>query len=107
MLVTLRPINDELKDGDSERVFEAEIMTTMGRLTAAGLSLLVSGSALAHEGHGDPQHQTGVLHYLVNPSHAVTILIAAVVLAVGIRAVVKLARRTTVRVPIEQQPPRE
>lgn len=34
------------------------------------LSLVcVSSQARAHEGHGDPVHSAGPLHYLVNPSH--------------------------------------
>lgn len=33
--------------------------------------LTMMSSVSAHEGHGHPEHQTGILHYVVNPSHAI------------------------------------
>lgn len=38
-------------------------------------SLILSTATLAHEGHGDPSHQQGPTHYVVNPSHAVPIVL--------------------------------
>jgi hypothetical protein len=38
----------------------------------------------AHEGHGHPEHTEGILHYVVNPSHAVVGLYVALVLTAAI-----------------------
>ena len=37
-------------------------------------SLILASAAFAHEGHGDPAHQHGATHYVVNPSHATPVL---------------------------------
>jgi hypothetical protein len=44
--------------------------------TFAALICLTS-TVIAHEGHGHPEHQQGATHYLVNPSHALPILLLA------------------------------
>jgi hypothetical protein len=42
------------------------------------LLLLNTGATLsAHEGHGSPAVQDGLLHYLVNPSHAIPLVIVS------------------------------
>ena len=51
-------------------------------LSIAALSMKAS-SILAHEGHGHPDHQDGVSHYAVNPSHGLPIMIGAVVMVAG------------------------
>ena len=43
--------------------------------------LILAPATLAHEGHGHPEHQHGATHYVVNPSHAVPIVLTV---AVGI-----------------------
>ena len=43
--------------------------------------LIVASSAIAHEGHGHPAHQHGVTHYVVNPSHAVSIVLTVAAVA--------------------------
>ncbi|MEJ7590580.1 MAG: hypothetical protein WKF77_03470 [Planctomycetaceae bacterium] len=48
-------------------------------------SLILTSAAFAHEGHGHPQHQHGATHYVVNPSHAVPIVLTvAAVSGVGL-----------------------
>ncbi len=47
-------------------------------------SLVSASASLAHEGHGHPDHQNGVMHYVVNPSHATSIVFTvAAVIAIG------------------------
>jgi hydrogenase/urease accessory protein HupE len=36
-------------------------------------------SVSAHEGHGNPEHQSGVMHYVVNPSHAIPVVLVCLV----------------------------
>jgi hypothetical protein len=56
--------------------------------------LLIMGStAFAHEGHGHPEHQTGATHYVVNPSHAVPIVLT-VAAVIGLGALIRRARRS-------------
>ncbi len=58
------------------------------RLFTLAAVLCVASSGLAHEGHGHPEHTDGVLHYVVNPSHSVSVVAAAVVavaFCVGLR----------------------
>ena len=44
-------------------------------------------SVFAHEGHGHPEHPQGILHYVVNPSHALPIVICcAAALIAGLAA---------------------
>jgi len=50
----------------------------------------------AHEGHGHPGAQDGVLHYVVNPSHAVPVLVtSALALVLGWMLFRRFARRST------------
>lgn len=60
-------------------------------LSVAAVSMNAS-SILAHEGHGHPDHQDGVSHYVVNPSHALPIMIGAVVLIAGCVMLVRALR---------------
>ncbi|MEY3457382.1 MAG: hypothetical protein RL215_539 [Planctomycetota bacterium] len=58
-------------------------------LTAVFTCLLLLNSSavlMAHEGHGVPTAGDGLLHYLVNPSHAIPLVLISV-------AVIWLARR--------------
>lgn len=50
-------------------------------VSSLATSLILTSAAFAHEGHGHPSHQHGVTHYVINPSHAVPIVltVAAVV----------------------------
>ena len=42
-------------------------------------SLFPSVAVFGHEGHGHPEHQDGIYHYVINPSHAVpTVCVIAV-----------------------------
>ena len=55
------------------------------RLTGALSILALTPSVFAHEGHGHPEHPQGIVHYVVNPSHAVpTVLCCAAALIAGI-----------------------
>lgn len=54
------------------------------RLIAASLLLFAAPMAQAHEGHGHPEHTEGVLHYVVNPSHSVVGLYAALVITAAV-----------------------
>lgn len=68
--------------------------------------VLVSSIAVAHEGHGHPEHQDGVMHYLVNPSHflpGIIILTAIVFAAWRINRKIRDTRRLTVRWEIPQR----
>lgn len=53
---------------------------------------LLSSAALAHPGHGIEPEGSGVLHYLLSPSH---LGVAGLVGAVGIGIVMVLMRRRT------------
>jgi hypothetical protein len=53
-------------------------------LIAASLLLLAAPIVQGHEGHGHPEHTEGILHYVVNPSHAVVGLYVALVLTAAI-----------------------
>jgi hypothetical protein len=46
-----------------------------------GALICLTVPAIAHEGHGHPEHQQGATHYLVNPSHALPILLSVAVIA--------------------------
>jgi hypothetical protein len=53
-------------------------------------TLVLASTSFAHEGHGHPDHQSGVTHYIVNPSHAIPVLLTvAAAITIGI-----LIRRT-------------
>jgi len=39
------------------------------------VTFISSNVMLAHPGHGDPQHQEGILHYLTAPEHFIPILL--------------------------------
>lgn len=55
------------------------------RLIAASLSMLFAAPMVhAHEGHGHPEHTDGILHYVVNPSHSVVGLYAALVVTAAV-----------------------
>lgn len=47
--------------------------------------LSAAAPGFAHEGHGHPEHTNGLLHYLVNPSHAVTALLVGAVIIMGLK----------------------
>ncbi len=49
------------------------------------VSLILTTTTFAHEGHGHPAHQHGATHYVVNPSHAVpVVLTVAGVIGLGL-----------------------
>ncbi|MFN9717563.1 MAG: hypothetical protein ACK58L_02650 [Planctomycetota bacterium] len=66
--------------------------------TFAVSTLIVTGlcahAALlsAHEGHGHPDHETGVSHYVVNPSHALPIMIGAALIVFGAMFLTRVVR---------------
>jgi hypothetical protein len=49
----------------------------------AALAALIclTSVVIAHEGHGHPEHQQGATHYLVNPSHALPVLLSVAAIA--------------------------
>jgi|GEM_PF-4745074 len=49
-------------------------MVRFHSLFAFAVMACLAETALGHEGHGDPSHATGVLHYLTSASHVVQIL---------------------------------
>jgi hypothetical protein len=49
-------------------------MVRFKSLFALILLACLAETAVGHEGHGDPSHATGVLHYLTSASHVVQIL---------------------------------
>ncbi|MFM7059045.1 MAG: hypothetical protein ACKO2P_19215 [Planctomycetota bacterium] len=57
------------------------------------ISICFAAPLAAHEGHGAPDAQHGLLHYVVNPSHAVP---ALVITAITVLLVARLRRRRTV-----------
>jgi hypothetical protein len=63
------------------------------------LTFLVSANAtvMAHEGHGDPEHTEGLMHYVVNPSHA-----GWAILAIGAAVALYFAVRKTGSKPSDQ-----
>lgn len=66
-----------------------------GILAAAMVvTCLQSTVAVAHEGHGHASWQTGVMHYVLNPVHAIPVLlVGCVALLVGRMVVARAARR--------------
>ncbi len=54
------------------------------RLIAVSLLLFAAPIVQAHEGHGHPEHTEGILHYVVNPSHSVVGLFAALVITAAV-----------------------
>ncbi|RLS78269.1 MAG: hypothetical protein DWI00_03915 [Planctomycetota bacterium] len=54
------------------------------RLIAVSLMLFAAPIVQAHEGHGHPDHTEGILHYVVNPSHSVVGLYAALVITAAV-----------------------
>ena len=54
------------------------------RLIAVSLLLFAAPIGQAHEGHGHPEHTEGILHYVVNPSHSVVGLFAALVITAAV-----------------------
>ena len=54
------------------------------RLIAVSLMLFAAQIVQAHEGHGHPDHTEGILHYVVNPSHSVVGLYAALVITAAV-----------------------
>lgn len=60
-----------------------EVLPMFRWLTSSAALSLTASAAFAHEGHGHPDHTDGVLHYVVNPSHAVT-GVTGVVVAVAL-----------------------
>ncbi len=54
------------------------------RLIAVSLMLFAAPIVQAHEGHGHPDHTEGILHYMVNPSHSVVGLYAALVITAAV-----------------------
>ena len=54
------------------------------RLIAVSLMLFAAPIVQAHEGHGHPEHTEGILHYVVNPSHSVVGLFAALVITAAV-----------------------
>lgn len=55
-------------------------------------TIAMASAALAHEGHGHPAHQEGVTHYVVNPSHAVPVILA-IAIATGVGVLIRRGRR--------------
>lgn len=72
-------------------------------------ALLVAFSAasvtIAHEGHGHPEMQTGLMHYVSSPVHLVPVLLAAAVIscaaAYGFRRVRSSRKQKAVAVRAE------
>ena len=56
------------------------------------VSLMIGSTVFAHEGHGHPAHQAGATHYVVNPSHAVPVVLT-VAFVIGLGALIRRARR--------------
>jgi len=49
--------------------------------TSLAALICLTSTLIAHEGHGHPEHQQGATHYLVNPSHALPILLSVAAVA--------------------------
>ncbi len=62
----------------------------LSRFVAVIAVLCTASAGLAHEGHGHPEHVDGVLHYIVNPSHSVSAVAAAVVVVAACAVLRKL-----------------
>ncbi len=46
------------------------------RSLAGALAILaVMPHSFAHEGHGHPEHPQGILHYVMNPTHALPVVL--------------------------------
>ncbi len=57
------------------------------------ISICLAAPLNAHEGHGAPHVQHGLLHYVVNPSHSVPAVVTA---AVAILLATRLLRKRSV-----------
>jgi hypothetical protein len=69
---------------------------TRPRLPFAALAALASSPAAAHPGHGDPSFAGSWLHYLLEPEHAVVLVLALAGCALAVAA--RRARRGSGRV---------
>ncbi|MEY3172319.1 MAG: hypothetical protein RLZZ436_232 [Planctomycetota bacterium] len=59
------------------------------------ISLAAVAPLAAHEGHGAAHAQHGPLHYIVNPSHAIPMLVTAAIAAgLAVTLLTKLNRRS-------------
>lgn len=57
---------------------------TLPAIVLSVAAICANGSSvLAHEGHGHPDHEHGASHYVVNPSHALPIMMGALVTIAG------------------------
>ena len=76
------------------------------RLIAVSLLLFAAPIVQAHEGHGHPDHTEGILHYVVNPSHSVVGLFAALVITAAVfivrRQFKKRSQQTVVNISAAQ-----
>ncbi len=79
------------------RFFEFEstgvFLAMLLRFASFACVLFIGSSIFAHEGHGHPEHTDGILHYVVNPSHAGSALIVAIA-AVAIFAIARRVLRS-------------
>ena len=69
----------------------------MPRLFAVGVYLFAESAVFAHEGHGDPEHTDGMIHYVVNPSHAIPVMLSVLVVATAIFAMRKISAKQSDR----------
>lgn len=67
-------------------------MVKFGRLMCIVATGLLSPEALAHEGHGHPAHQDGVIHYLVNPSHALPVVLTCAAATFAVWAIRRIVQ---------------
>jgi hypothetical protein len=69
----------------------------VSRVASVCTVLLTATAAGAHEGHGHPEHADGLMHYIVNPSHAASGVLAAVVAVAVCVLLKKLASKRSGR----------
>jgi hypothetical protein len=63
-------------------------------LSAAAV-LLISGSVMAHPGHGEPEVSDGLMHYVSSPLHFVPLVCGVLLVAVAVAGIRTLRRRST------------
>lgn len=55
------------------------VIVMVSRVASVCTVIFTASAVLAHEGHGHPEHAEGLMHYIVNPSHAVSGVLVAIV----------------------------
>ncbi len=89
----MSPVSGRGDVSGSNRLLIQSDLTMLRPISFVTILCLQLPTILAHEGHGLPTHEHGVSHYVVNPSHAVPMLLT-VAAATGLWLLIRQLRRS-------------